>query len=226
MHCVSCHNPVEPGGRYCNYCGAPVAAVAVASDGRACSSRAGLVAVLVVASLQVYRGLERDRELREAASLAGAHHHDAGDGDDALDGAGADPPPTPVPPPRPAPTVAPISVIKAGTIQASTSDGAVHERVRGGLPLRRLVPAGRRLLDRVAGQGRRRGSPDPPATGGADAHHRGRHGARAGPRSTAATAAICSASTARSPRSAGSSTAVRWHGAGAQPAAGPCRCCR
>jgi hypothetical protein len=79
-----------------------------------------LVAVLVVASLQVYRGLERDREAREAASLTAARATSSSTPSTTPSTAPAPtPPPTPVPPPTPAPTVAPVSVVKAARIDAS-----------------------------------------------------------------------------------------------------------
>ena len=117
MHCVSCHHPVEPGGRYCNYCGAPLRPSPWRPTARLLVA-AGLVVVLVVASLQVYRGLERDRELREAATLAGPTTTLVTVPAPSTAPAPT-PPPTPVPPTTPAPTVAPVSVVKAATIEAS-----------------------------------------------------------------------------------------------------------
>ena len=81
----------QPGGtgrRYCKYCGSALAAVAVASDGAACSSSAGLVTVLVVASHQVYRGARAGPGAAGGGQPRRWHHHDAGDGDGVLDGAG------------------------------------------------------------------------------------------------------------------------------------------
>jgi hypothetical protein len=118
VHCVSCHHPVEPGGRYCNYCGAPLRPSPWRPTARLLVG-AGLVAVLVVASLQVYRGLERDRELREAASLTSGTTTTQVTVTTSSAAPAPTPPPTPVPPTNPAPTVAPVSVIKAGTIEAS-----------------------------------------------------------------------------------------------------------
>jgi len=59
VHCVRCHNRVEPGARYCEFCGAalkpgpwrPTAGLVMF---------AGLIVVLVIASTQVWRGLHQE----------------------------------------------------------------------------------------------------------------------------------------------------------------------
>jgi hypothetical protein len=63
---VRCHNRVEPGTRYCEFCGAalkpspwrPTAGLLIF---------AGLIAVLVIASTQVWRGLHEEEKVAAAA---------------------------------------------------------------------------------------------------------------------------------------------------------------
>ncbi len=112
MHCVRCHAPVAAGERFCEYCGAPLKPGPWRPTARLLTV-AGLVAVLVLASTQVYRGLKQDVE-----AVAGPTTLPATTTVTVVTAPSATPAPATVAPPAPVPTALPVAIVKAARIVA------------------------------------------------------------------------------------------------------------